>query len=530
MNIGFSAKNEITNAKDLFGRREIFAQLLNLANRRQTVSLTGLRRFGKTSILKCIESELRSNKNSKVYPIFFDFKEVGSIIKGTNNVYRYMVSRFVERLYIDKHFTKEEVFKKKLITPSKDWVDIYENLSDVNPVRIQSLFEEIVSFFSEYLEKTVLFLFDEYEYLFKYSFDDPVGFMKMRNFASKINDIGINPFSFFITGTLTWEHLCTITGSGEMNCIDEPMYLTPIDYDSFQAMWQNEINLIESCPSEVSIGGGYAYESSGGVPYYGKLIGSNWLNTSNIPNYFILKSYFQEIINNLQNEEKEILIELSKIPRNFKSSKHVLELIEKGLIKKNGTHYEIRINFLRDYIKAVFINQLAKPTEIPLSQSLTDSISDLISTINNTYKSKRGYYIFEPVNDEAALIRDLRCQCMALEQFSDFASSLYKIVFERTKENANGVDVVLRRLPKPYKRGHEFIDLVDIMRHSLGSGHLMDTFTQKPGQFSKSRMLEILTGSKNEPNTSEEFYSLQIKMLQRFEAELNKLNAIVRAF
>jgi hypothetical protein len=528
MMIGFSAKNEIINLQFLYGRKSVFSQLLNLANRRQTVSLIGLRRFGKTSILKCLENELRADEKSKVYPIFFDFKEVGSIIKGTNNVYRYMISRLVERLFIDKHFTKEEIFKKKTIFPTNDWVDIYDNLSDVNPVRIQSLFEEIISFFSEYLERTILFIFDEYEYLFKYSFDDPVGFMKMRNFASRINDIGINSFSFFISGTLTWEHLCTITGSGEMNCIDESIYITPIDYNSFQEMWKGETELIESCPSEICKNCEFAFQSSGGVPFYGKLIGSSWLNTTIKPNYFILKSYFQEIFNTLQNEEKDILIELSKLPRDFKNSKYVLELVEKGLIKRIGSHYEITINFLRDYIKADILDLLPKPHEIPLSLSLTDTICKTIITINNTYKTKRGCFIFEPVNDDAALIKDLRTPCYSQELFSDFASSLYKIVFEKTKETRNGIDTVKAKLPSDFKKKNQFIEIVDIMRHSLGGGHLMDTFSYRNGQLTKPQMLELLVGTKNDPNTPDEFYKLQIATLKLFQSELNRLNAIVR--
>ena len=75
MTIGFEPRKEIINIEELFGRKEIFDQLISLANNRYCVSITGLRRFGKTCILKCIETSLRKNTDSKVYPIFFDFKE-----------------------------------------------------------------------------------------------------------------------------------------------------------------------------------------------------------------------------------------------------------------------------------------------------------------------------------------------------------------------------------------------------------------------------------------------------------------------
>lgn len=149
--------------------------------------------------------------------------------------------------------------------------------------------------------------------------------------------------------------------------------------------------------------------------------------------------------------------------------------------------------------------------------------------ISKTYNNKKGSYIFEPVVDEAALIKDLQTSCYSLDLFSNFASSLYKIVFERTKDNKNGTDLPKARLPTPFKRNNQFIDIIDIMRHSLGGGHLMDTFTPRPGQISKAKMLEILVGNNNEPNTPEEFYNLQISTLKLFEKELNNLNTIVRA-
>ena len=80
-----------------------------------------------------------------------------------------------------------------------------------------------------------------------------------------------------------------------------------------------------------------------------------------------------------------------------------------------------------------------------------------------------------------------------------------------------------------FKKNNQFIDIVDIMRHSLGGGHLMGTFSPKPGQLKKQDMLNILVGTKNEPNTPEEFYSLQIATLKMFEIKLNKLNVIIRA-
>jgi hypothetical protein len=527
-NNGFIAHTEITNPKDLFGRTELLRQLQILANNRNTVSIIGLRRFGKTSVLRCLEFLLRNDDSSNVYPLYFDFKEVGSIVIGTENVYRYMVARLVERLFLDKHFTSPTVFKKKKIIPSDDWIEIFEDLMDVNPVRIQSLFEEIVSFFAEYIDKTILFIFDEYEHLFRFSFTQPEGFMKLRNFSSKIVDGKVIPFSFFVCGAISWEYLCTLTGSGELNCIDHTAYIPPIGNLEFTDMWNSETKKVDNCDDKIINGAEITFNSSGGVPFYGKIIGSNWVLKNQLPTHFILQSYFQEILNSLTIEQKSILNELAKGPKSFKNSKHILELIENGLIKKDGTNLSIKIGFLRDHILSIQNDENSINKVNSQIEGLAENVAKLIMTINNTYKSKRGSYIFEPVNDEAALLKDMRTPCISLSLFSDFANSLYKTVFERTKKKVNGTDIALKRLPNPYKRGHKFIDVVDIMRHSLGGGHLMDTFTHRKGQMKKEEMLKILTDSKNDPNSEQEFLNLQLASLNMFVKELNNLNTIVR--
>jgi hypothetical protein len=530
MAIYFSPRVEITNPDELFGRKDLLNQLISLANKGHSVSITGLRRFGKTCLLKCIETALRRNPDSKVYPIIFDFKEVGSVISGTDNVYRYMISCFVAKLYRDNHFREVMIFRNSKIKASGDWEDIFESLKDISAVRIQGLFEEVIIFFSEYLSKTILFLIDEYEWLFRFSFDQPVGFMKLRNFSSRLLPTQISPFSFWIAGATPWDYLCTLTGSPELNVIDAPqIYLGPIDFEDFQLMWQDEVSKIEINSVLIKNSGEFAFNASGGVPFYGKIIGSHMTSLTGKPTYIILKPYFQELIDSLQNEERTILLELARLPRNYKNSKYILELLNKGLITKNRNNYEIRIGFLKEFLNdSVFISS-SSIEPIPESQILTDNITKLIININNTHKNKKETYIFEPVVDEAALIKDLRTPCYSLELYSDFASSLYKIVFERTKERIKGVDVTKAKLPNSYKKNNEFLEIVDMMRHSLGGGHLMDTFSRRNGQLSKAKMLEILVGSRNEPNTPEEFYNLQIATLKRFEAELNKLNNIVRS-
>ena len=92
MNNAFLPRIKITESEKLFGRKDLIKQLTYLANNGNSVSIIGLRRFGKSCLLESLVNDLSKLDNSKVYPIYFDFKEVGSLIKGTDNVYRYMIS------------------------------------------------------------------------------------------------------------------------------------------------------------------------------------------------------------------------------------------------------------------------------------------------------------------------------------------------------------------------------------------------------------------------------------------------------
>ncbi len=530
MEIAFSPRTIITNPNELFGREDLLNQLISLANNRYCVSITGLRRFGKTSLLKCVETILKNEANSKAYPIYFDFKNVGSIIKGTDNTYRYMIANLVSDLTQSGYFEGETSFSKITIKSSNNWKDIYEDLKEISSVRIQGLLEEIIVLFSDLIDKSILFLIDEYEWLFRFSFDNPVGFMKLRTLSSTPLQNGKIPFCFWISGAISWDYLCSLTGSGELNVIDgPPIYLSTIENESFQKMWENECRKIENDKSNIKEAGEFVFQATGGIPFYGKVLGGSIISTGEKPSFLVLKSYFKEMLSSLQNEEIQVLNELAKSPRTYKNSKFIIELSEKGLIKMVGRNYEIQSAFFREYINST-LDQITnlKIEIISESHRITDRITGQIININNTFKNKTGKYIFEPVNDDAALFKDLRTPCYSLELFSDFASSLYKIVFEKTKENKNGIDITKARFPNSYKKDNKFIEIVDILRHSLGRGHIMDSFTQRQGQMTKVQMLKILTGNINEPNSPDDLYNLQISILKLFESELIKLNTIVR--
>ena len=145
MKVAFDPTVEISDPKVLIGRDIVFKQLIALANRNSTVQLVCLRRFGKTSILKCLETHFRTNFESHIYPLFVDFKEVGSQVSGTSNVYRYLTAVLISRLTSDKIFTDPEKFRDQTIEPSIYWEDVFIKLQEIDKVRMPGLFTEIVN-------------------------------------------------------------------------------------------------------------------------------------------------------------------------------------------------------------------------------------------------------------------------------------------------------------------------------------------------------------------------------------------------
>lgn len=522
MKIGFNPKNEITNTAELFGRSKEMEFLIGYAKRRSCVQVIGPRRFGKTSLLKCLETHFNKLEGTDIYPLYIDFTEVASDVVGTANVYRYLISLVVTKISSEKLFEEPEQFRGITIKPSDYWEDTYDLLKDVSSSRLQEILKEVVTFFSDLIDKTFLFLFDEYEYLFKYGFDQPTGFTTLRNFSSKLNDKGKNPFVFFIAGGMTWEKLCSITKSGELNVIDQIIRVTPILKEDFIKLWNHELSFIESPSKELNEGSDFAFKSSGGVPFYGKTIGNYWVSNNVKPSCNILQSHFNEILNSLELEQKDVLNNLIKSSAAVRESENVLELKANGIILKKNNLYEHRITFLKEYLMSIYTQPTKKVSDLPLSFGLTDQITNYISNINSTCVNKGKDYIFDVLNEDESLYRDLRIPVQDRNQVVQFACSLYRILWEKTKEN----DVTKAKLPKQFTKNNKFMNLVNIMRHTLGKGHLYEKMIIGH-QMSKEEMYLVLLGTKNEPINSEDFLKIQNETLKLFLVELKKLKTIV---
>lgn len=513
--IPFQVK-DICNPQELFGREELLNNLIVAAKLKQNTNIIGARRFGKTCVLKSICTLLREHDSITVYPVYIDIKSWD--IKGTDAVYRYMIGILVESLYKDGLFTGSERFGSVEIIPCDDWTEIAERLEYLSSTRIQSVFQRLIYWLADLLDKTILFLIDEYEYLFKYAFDSTSGFMKLRTMSSDTLSNGARPFCFWLTGATPWDQLISeVPGSGEANTISGYEYVTPISKEAFMVMWENECKLVEdSVLRDVLLKNkDFAYEKSGGVPFYGKnVIGSYILKNKTIPDYTECQGYFQELTNKALNSgEYSIMRDLAISPRKVPISNNFENLKNKGIITlKTKDLYHLSIGFLKDFILGELSDK--KVTNSCESYDLMKSITDLIELINKQRINYKKKVIFAPIIDGSALEHELRTPCYTKEQLSDFSSALYKYYYERLKSNREEFGRFLYGT---------FGKCVDIARHSIGGGHVMDFFDQNRGQYSRADLYVEIMGKADEISTSQEYYKFQIEMLKRFKSTLDTM-------
>lgn len=515
---------DISNKSKLYGRDTLLRKLIILAKRCENASIIGARRFGKTCLLKSIITEIRDSNDIKVYPIYLDFKTED--IKGTDAAYRYMISSLVVSLNCDKIFTSEEDFGLIKISPSDDWTEIDEQLLSLSSVRLQTCLKKIVTFFAAFMEKTILFVIDEYEYLFKYVLDSPASFMKLRDLSTSVIENDLRPFIFWISGALNWDHLCSVIGSGECNPISATEYVTPISKEDFIKMWNDECELIddESNRKKVLAEVEFAWKKSGGVPFYGKLIGAYLVRNNALPDHTICKPFFNEMLNKtLSVAEINTLKMLAKGQSVASTSLGYSSLSDKGIIiiEKNKTI--LPIEFLKEYILADNADSnLSKPKKSE-HESIVFEISQIIENINKTQENKRRKYIFKPTVDSMSTYKDLTGPCFSTELFAEFSCAIYRIYFEWTKDTKPR-----ELLPNNNFKYNDFAQYVDIARHSLGKTHQMDTFELSDGKKSKPDMLLALLGNVNEPKDPDDFYKLQLAFLRMFKTTLQEIQNFVR--
>ncbi|MCK4921317.1 MAG: hypothetical protein KAS71_09740 [Bacteroidales bacterium] len=519
---GFRTSDIVTDPKLLFGRNKegqalnkLIINLLRGAN----LQLCGERRYGKTSTLKCLEKSLSQNYNQYI-PVFLNFKNHPSI-KGSANIFRFIISKCIQSLSIHKMIDDSEIFHNIELFPSTCWEDIYDRLSILKDNRVNSVFSEVVDFYSSHLGKTFILLIDEYEYLFKYSFDNPQAFFQIRSISELPPLIDKKQLQFVVAGSETWEKLGSNIGSPELNTLGaQIIFLPPLNRVDFDEMWDYLTKDMDTGIYEIKKSQS-VYDLSGGIPFYSKLIGNELLNSSDI-DYTVLLPHF-EVGTNKFNEQELGLLKSILIGNSIESSSISQLLINRGYIKSKDGTFLINGSLYKKYLEDKFSNSqfVSGLQHSETIKELVSKIVNKIMVINKTAKSKVKKEVFIPTVDDQSLTIDLLTLCVDEEDMSRLTSALYKILIEKTIHRKK-----FDLLPTGFKLDHPSALIIDQARHHFGA-HLttVPTFNSK---LSKEDLLIEMTGSVNEPEKND-FIVIQIRLLEIFNNYLNDLNKFIRA-
>lgn len=460
--IPFQTGVDITNIDGLFGREEQIESLKNIAIRHENAGLIGTRRFGKTCLFKSMEVLLKQLE-CDVFPVYFDAKSIDAH-NDSDAVYRYMTSLIISKLCNNSILAEGEEIKLGRhcsIEVSEDVLDIEEQLSRLTSERQRNslaVIAEIIVSKGKYL----ILMIDEVEHLLLSALSSPKDFFRVR----KLSDG--DTLKFWVSGTASWSYITSTIGSSELNCGLTPILLTPLTKTQFDELWDCECGLIADETLKFKLLGlrEFAFDKSGGVPFYAKEIG-RWYcvhtNETHELDYSFLRDFFNEIWRNrfLSDTDKELLVTLSNGKRCYSDTApdDLQFLCDRGLICQNGNEYYIGIGFLKDYILATYHSDEVEadnimtitdePQEHIIAWSPSSNVDQIISLrkrINQLWKEEqlyskvliRGDYPpFEASVDDDEDITVLRQVCTNKREFTAFGESMYHIFYEGTHKGAN---------------------------------------------------------------------------------------------
>lgn len=501
---------DITEIDQLYGRNREIETLISCAKRKGNAGIIGARRFGKTCLMKSLESYLSSCESSEVYPLYFDVKTQCGVKKDTVAVYRTMASMLASKMCLDSLLPEGnlKISRRCTLDVSVDELDMRVQMGEWNPEYQKQAIFTLASVLAQ-KNKYLLLLLDEVDYLLLEAFDNPADFSRIRGAATDKNA----NLKFWIAGTSSWSAICTNVGSPELNCGLENVTLTSLSKDDFAILWNKECSLIE----ENDIQKQYVdlqdsmYVKTGGVPYYAKFVASHmYTNRLNVlPEYDIIRDYLCEIVNNrfVSEIEHNALFSFSQGPKMFGNAipDGVTSLRTKGLVSiSEDTSYYLPIGYLRDYLNAcgqdkeVVQESFIEQKEL---NELVGQIERLRIGVNKKYND-RGQ-VFYSSDEDPIEFGILRKQCYDEASMDAFSGSLYKLYYEGS-HNGDG-------LPNKWS---DFSNLTRALRH------LYNHRECEPTTMTEERLLMIINNGKR-PLHDYEFAHMQLIVLQLCRDELS---------
>ena len=274
----------------------------------------------------------------------------------------------------------------------------------------------------------------------------------------------------------------------------------------------------------------WAYTMSGGVPFYGKIIGNYICRQNACPDYSELRPFFRELVQKQFNP-----VQLS-ILRNLvdgvqpERTDSLIELEEEGIVtKKQGGNYKICIGFLADYIKSNsdIIMPMIDHNNVDDDEyiKLVDDIFLTIRDINLTRRSKNQDYIFHPTDSDDTQTR-MKTICSSRTDLESFAKHVYITYLERTSKYKDGERIEGTYgscLPDDFKTTNPFYGAIGVLRHI----NIHSDFKKRPNQMSVSDALSYF-GFEILPVEPKDIGKLQLNILRKMSGVLKEILSYVQ--
>lgn len=554
---GFQPSCEVTQPDHLFGRNgpgELLDQSIMQLCLGTNIQIMGERRSGKTSLLKCAIKVLQLSYPT-IIPVYLNYREHHTV-RGYTNAHRLLLAYIGAAINQVTFFMKESddvIFSQFTTNHSIN----YEKLIDIPDYRIDGFLSQLIHQVNQKGFGIVLFL-DEYEHLMRYTFEGREGaFFHLRDLSSMppVGDALPKPLTYAIAGGVSWDKLCEMIGSPELNNIGAVFYLDPLDFLSFTKMWDqclvdsslDIVKLVEK--SNISLE--TIFDLAGGWPFYGKVIGAHLCSSQYNETFFYdsLFQHFSVIWAKLTHLEQEVLKQSEQAQILYDDSV-VRYLHRRGLLATDTDGLfvpcgQLWAKFIRQQLMAESPNlnkQVGASSPSDNNSKLTiivEDIQELITEINETSLNINHEEMFRCSNQDVQTYKDLRDSANNAAQFSHFALSLYNLFFERTtgsvysektqdKKSQESLQRSLERLPKDFRRKRTFIRVVDAVRHHFGKGHLtrLDSFNTSGNGMHIEDVLQKYLGSKAHPHAPQ-FLELQKGILEDAVQFLRQIKAYV---
>lgn len=528
--------NVVTKPEELFGRQDFIDKIIGSIHGMNNCAIIGARRFGKTNVLLQMKRLLEDDE--KIFPILIDSRDVGNSNGDTADVYRCLIAIMTEELYNADIFKEKEIFYFDCeITPWDDWGAVYQQVSKFEEKKIVSLFESMVKSFSKRMNKTLLLMIDEYEYLLTKSMK-PEGFNAIRGLTQKpIGRTSLMPLKYLICGAKNWEIFQKEIDSGVLNQTGVTVYLPPISEKDFKDMWRFEASkkdVSQTAKAKLIQEMDWSYRMSGGVPFYGKILGNYICRQNTRPDYSELKPFFYELINNqFSSKQVSLLLDLVNGIQPNEITDSLIELVREGFIEGSNVgkkeECKIKIEFLIDYLRANFNDIKFKISHQNTNDDeftkLVDEIFVTIKKINFTRKAKNLDYIFHP-SDSDDTQTQMKSICLSDNDLSLFFKHVYITYAERTSDYKDGKRVegtYGRSLPGDYKTNNGFFSAAGVLRHA----YIHSDFRERKNQMGILDALSFFEVDKV-PSNPDDYSELQIKVLRKMYCVLIEMLEFVQ--